>query len=90
MLKDKVLMITGGTGSFGNTVLNRFLDTDIRQIIIFSRDFETRKYDSLSAMFGATNQSLRQCVVLISYFTQPRSNRYLLVSFIQWKLSGRM
>jgi UDP-N-acetylglucosamine 4,6-dehydratase len=38
MLKDKVLMITGGTGSFGNTVLNRFLDTDIRQIIIFSRD----------------------------------------------------
>lgn len=38
MLKNKVLMITGGTGSFGNTVLNRFLDTDIRQIIIFSRD----------------------------------------------------
>jgi UDP-glucose 4-epimerase len=31
-------MITGGTGSFGNTVLNRFLNTDIRQIIIFSRD----------------------------------------------------
>jgi UDP-N-acetylglucosamine 4,6-dehydratase len=38
MLKDKVLMITGGTGSFGNTVLKRFLDTDIRQIVIFSRD----------------------------------------------------
>ena len=38
MLKDKVLMITGGTGSFGNTVLNRFLNTDIRQIVIFSRD----------------------------------------------------
>ena len=38
MLKNKVLMITGGTGSFGNTVLNRFLDTDIRQIVIFSRD----------------------------------------------------
>ena len=38
MLKDKVLMITGGTGSFGNTVLNRFLDTAIRQIVIFSRD----------------------------------------------------
>jgi UDP-N-acetylglucosamine 4,6-dehydratase len=31
-------MITGGTGSFGNTVLNRFLNTDIKQIIIFSRD----------------------------------------------------
>lgn len=38
MLKDKVLMITGGTGSFGNTVLNRFLASDIRQIVIFSRD----------------------------------------------------
>lgn len=38
MLKDKVLMITGGTGSFGNTVLNRFLNTDIREIVIFSRD----------------------------------------------------
>jgi UDP-N-acetylglucosamine 4,6-dehydratase len=38
MLKDKVLMITGGTGSFGNTVLNRFLSTDIREIVIFSRD----------------------------------------------------
>jgi len=38
MLKDKILMITGGTGSFGNTVLNRFLDTDIKEIVIFSRD----------------------------------------------------
>lgn len=38
MFKDKVLMITGGTGSFGNTVLNRFLTTDVREIRIFSRD----------------------------------------------------
>jgi UDP-N-acetylglucosamine 4,6-dehydratase len=38
MLKNKVLMITGGTGSFGNTVLKRFLETDVRQIVIFSRD----------------------------------------------------
>lgn len=38
MLKNKVLMITGGTGSFGNTVLKRFLETDVRKIIIFSRD----------------------------------------------------
>lgn len=36
--KDKVLMITGGTGSFGNAVLNRFLDTSIKEIRIFSRD----------------------------------------------------
>ena len=38
MFKDKVLMITGGTGSFGNTVLKRFLTTDVREIRIFSRD----------------------------------------------------
>ncbi len=38
MFKDNVLMITGGTGSFGNTVLKRFLDTDVREIRIFSRD----------------------------------------------------
>lgn len=38
MFKDKVLMITGGTGSFGNAVLRRFLETDVREIRIFSRD----------------------------------------------------
>lgn len=38
IFKDKVLLITGGTGSFGNMVLKRFLDTDIREIRIFSRD----------------------------------------------------
>jgi len=38
MFKDKTLLITGGTGSFGNAVLNRFLTTDIREIRIFSRD----------------------------------------------------
>lgn len=38
MFKDKVLMITGGTGSFGNTVLKRFLSTEVREIRIFSRD----------------------------------------------------
>lgn len=38
MFKDKVLLITGGTGSFGNAVLRRFLDSDIREIRIFSRD----------------------------------------------------
>ncbi len=38
MFSGKTLLITGGTGSFGNAVLNRFLDTDIREIRIFSRD----------------------------------------------------
>jgi UDP-N-acetylglucosamine 4,6-dehydratase/5-epimerase len=38
MFKNKVLMITGGTGSFGNTVLKRFLSTDVHEIRVFSRD----------------------------------------------------
>ena len=38
IFKDKVLLITGGTGSFGNAVLRRFLASDIREIRIFSRD----------------------------------------------------
>ncbi len=36
--KDKILLITGGSGSFGNAVLERFIDTDIKEIRIFSRD----------------------------------------------------
>ena len=40
MFKDKSLIITGGTGSFGNAVLRRLLKTDIREILIFSRDEE--------------------------------------------------
>jgi UDP-glucose 4-epimerase len=38
MFKDKTLLITGGTGSFGNAVLNRFINTEIKEIRIFSRD----------------------------------------------------
>lgn len=44
MFKDKVLLITGGTGSFGNAVLKRFLNTDIKEIRIFSRD-EKKQHD---------------------------------------------
>ena len=38
MFKDKILLITGGTGSFGNAVLRRFIQTDIKEIRVFSRD----------------------------------------------------
>lgn len=38
MFENKTLMITGGTGSFGNTVLKRFLNTNVKEIIVFSRD----------------------------------------------------
>lgn len=45
MFKDKILLITGGTGSFGNATLARFLDTDVKEIRIFSRD--EKKQDDL-------------------------------------------
>jgi UDP-N-acetylglucosamine 4,6-dehydratase len=48
---DRVLMITGGTGSFGNAVLNRFLQTDIGEIRIFSRD--EKKQDDMRHEFQA-------------------------------------
>ena len=44
MLRNKTLLITGGTGSFGNAVLKRFLNTDIKEIRIFSRD-EKKQHD---------------------------------------------
>jgi UDP-N-acetylglucosamine 4,6-dehydratase len=44
MFKNKVLLITGGTGSFGNAVLGRFLNTEIKEIRIFSRD-EKKQHD---------------------------------------------
>lgn len=52
LFKDKTLMITGGTGSFGNAVLNRFLKTDIGEIRIFSRD--EKKQDDMRHHFQAT------------------------------------
>ena len=51
ILKDKVLLITGGTGSFGNAVLNRFLKTDIGEIRIFSRD--EKKQDDMRHEYQA-------------------------------------
>jgi UDP-glucose 4-epimerase len=50
MFKDKVLIITGGTGSFGNAVLRRFLQTDIAEIRIFSRD--EKKQDDMRKKYS--------------------------------------
>ena len=54
------LLITGGTGSFGNTVLKHFLDTDIGQIRIFSRD--EKKQDDMRHQLQATHPDSAQKV----------------------------
>jgi len=51
VFKNKVLLITGGTGSFGNAVLRRFLNTDIKEIRIFSRD--EKKQDDMRKHFNS-------------------------------------
>jgi UDP-glucose 4-epimerase len=49
MFKNKILLITGGTGSFGNAVMRRFLGTDIKEIRIFSRD--EKKQDDMRKLY---------------------------------------
>jgi len=49
MFKDKIILITGGTGSFGNAVTKRFLNTDIKEIRIFSRD--EKKQDDMRRQY---------------------------------------
>ena len=56
MFKNKILLITGGTGSFGNAILRRFLDSDIAEIRVFSRDEKKqddmrKKYDNSKLKF---------------------------------------
>jgi len=52
MFTDKTLLITGGTGSFGNAVLRRFLDSDLREIRIFSRD--EKKQDDMRKKYNSS------------------------------------
>lgn len=76
MFKGKTLLITGGTGSFGNAVLKRFLDTDIKEIRIFSRDEkkqdDMRKYysnDKLKFYIGdvRSHESIKDAVKGVDY-----------------------
>ncbi len=58
LFTGKTLLITGGTGSFGNAVLNRFIDTDIGEIRIFSRD--EKKQDDMRHYFQATKPEVAE------------------------------
>jgi UDP-glucose 4-epimerase len=71
MFKNKTLLITGGTGSFGNAVLQRFLDSDLAEIRIFSRD-EKKQEDM---RIGLANEKLR---FLIGDVRDPESVREAL------------
>ena len=55
MFKDKVLLITGGTGSFGNAVIKKFIDTSIKEIRVFSRD--EKKQDDMRNQYN--NEKLK-------------------------------
>lgn len=76
MFKDKILLITGGTGSFGNAVLERFLRTNIKEIRIFSRDEKKqddmrRAYqnDKIKYYIGDVrdSESLRNAIIGVDY-----------------------
>ena len=76
IFKDKVLLITGGTGSFGNAVLRRFLDSDIREIRIFSRD-EKKQDDMRHAL---QNPKVK------FYIGDVRTKPPLILSCVEWTM----
>ena len=95
---DGTLLITGGTGSFGNAVLRRFLRSDLREIRIFSpRREEAGRHaqalrqsassSSTSAMCATTAASSRRCAASITCFTPLRSSRCRRASSTRWRRS---
>ncbi len=56
MFKNTILLITGGTGSFGNAVLDRFMKSDLKEIRIFSRD--EKKQDDMRKKLNNTKMKL--------------------------------
>ena len=82
----KTLLITGGTGSFGNAVLNRFLETDIGEIRIFSRD--EKKQDDMRHEYQASHPEASEKLrfyIWTTSSTQRRSSRCRAASFSRWR-----
>ena len=69
---NKILLITGGTGSFGNAVLKRFLDSDVKETRIFSRD--EKKQDDMRHTLQTSK--LRNSVAIVSSATGPITKSY--------------
>ena len=97
---DKTLMITGGTGSFGNAVLKRFLDTDIGEIRIFSRD--EKKQDDMRKEYGNAkikfyigdvrdSRSVQDAIHGVDFiFSAAALKQVPSSNFSRWRRSGRM
>lgn len=101
--KDKILLITGGTGSFGNAVLRRFLTTDIAEIRILSRDEKKQDdmrhtYQELYPQYAEKikfyigdvrdyNSILNAFRGVDYVFMPPPSSRYPPASFTPWRRS---
>ena len=84
MFENKTLLITGGTGSFGNAVLHRFLNTDIGEIRIFSRD--EKKQDDMRHEFQA---KMPQAAEKIKFFIgDVRNLRRLRMPCMGWIISS--
>ena len=78
MFKNKTLLITGGTGSFGNAVMKRFLNTDIKEIRIFSRD--EKKQDDMRKLYK--NDILYQIIKNTERFLQAKDNDEILKNIL--------
>jgi UDP-glucose 4-epimerase len=95
MNTNKIFLITGGTGSFGNAVLDRLLKSDVREVRIFSRD--EKKQDDMRKKFNNTKLkfylgdvrdegSLKTAMRgLIMYFMLQHLSKFLPVSFFPYK-----
>ena len=96
MFNNKILLITGGTGSFGNAVIRRFLDSNLREIRIFSRDEKKqddmrKKYNNPKLKFFIGDVRDYQAVLNVvrgaDFITTPlHSSRFHHASSIHWKL----
>ena len=99
LFKDKILLITGGTGSFGNAVLRRFLDSDVKEIRIFSRD--EKKQDDMRHHLQNSKvkfyigdvrdkRSVDGVMNGVDYVFHAAALKQVLVSFFQRKLLEQM
>ena len=64
MFKDKILLVSGGTGSFGNAVIRRFLNSDIGEIRVFSRD--EKKQDDARKRYNSNRLKFYICLLYTS------------------------